>query len=135
MVASKNGIAASVQTLLNGGAHVDQIGNHGETALKLAASSGHIFILGVLIDAGAMIDMTKFRGGQTALMWAAMAGKTAIVRKLLQAGADPDLKTDLGHKALDYAKERRHDDIVELLRTAGKATGKPRKNLFRKWFG
>jgi ankyrin repeat protein len=135
MVASKNGVAASVQALLNGGAHVDQIGNHGETALKLAASRGHILILQALIDAGATVDMTMLTGGQTALMWAAMAGKTGIVQALLQAGADPNLKTHLGYKALDYAKDNKHDELIKLLRTAEKGTVKPGKKLFRKLFG
>lgn len=58
----------------------------------------------------------------------------AIAKALLQAGADPNFKTYLGYKALDYAKDYRNYEMIELLRAAGKAAAKSRK-LFRKWFG
>ncbi len=136
MIAAASGFNGTVQALIDGGASVNRIAYRpAVTALKLAAREGHFLILQALIDAGAKVDMTTQPGGQTPLIWAARFGQAAIAKALLQAGADPNFKTYLGYKALDYAKDNRNDEMIELLRAAGKAAVKPRSKLFRKWFG
>lgn len=135
MVSSVAGHEASIQALLGAGARIDQTGNEGVTALKLAVQHGRIQAVQTLLNAGATVDMTAVAGGQTALMWAAMSGHLPIARLLLQAGADPNLETHLGYKALDYAKDKKDENLIKLLRTASKAAVQPRKKLFRKLFG
>lgn len=71
----------------------------------------------------------------TPLMIAAFHGNTEAVKGLLAAGADKTLKNpqDGNRTAIDYAKERGHEDIVALLQDQ-----KPEQSFWsriRSWFG
>jgi ankyrin repeat protein len=55
----------------------------------------------------------------TALIFAAMEGKTEAARVLLENGADPTVHTNEGLTALQAAKLKEHEDIVNLLKLAG----------------
>jgi len=52
---------------------------------------------------------------ETPLMGAAISGATEVAKILLEAGADPKLENRHGLTALDLARKKGHQDIVELL--------------------
>lgn len=54
-------------------------------------------------------------GGETALYLAAMGGRKAIVQFLLAHGANPNLRNEIGNRALDIARIVGHDEIAALL--------------------
>ncbi|HZI27361.1 MAG TPA: ankyrin repeat domain-containing protein [Gemmatimonadaceae bacterium] len=54
----------------------------------------------------------------TTLMFAADAGHIDTVKELLQRGADVDRVDTGGRTALDFARERGHEDIVALLQSS-----------------
>jgi ankyrin repeat protein len=54
-------------------------------------------------------------GGYTPLLQAAAAGNKDIVHLLLEHGARLDCLCDRGKSAADYARERGHTELVELL--------------------
>ena len=84
-----------------------------------------------LVKAGADVNARAVGVEWTPLMIAAYTGYTDGVKKLLDAGADKTLKNkqDGDRTALDYAKERGHEEIVALLQDQ-----KPKKS-FWSWFG
>lgn len=73
-----------------------------------------------LLESGAdpnarMISRNKRYAGMTPLMSISQKGFTHIAELLLAYGADPDLATDAGKTAMDFAKEKKRKDIVALL--------------------
>ena len=81
-------LSESVGTLLDRGTLVDaKPDNYSLTALHCAASGGHIATLRLLLDRGALIDMSS-EYGRTALMMAAQKVHEISVRLLLERGAD-----------------------------------------------
>ena len=54
----------------------------------IAAESGHLEVVRLLLQAGANKDSTNRRTGATALMVAANSGQLEVVRLLLDARAD-----------------------------------------------
>jgi ankyrin repeat protein len=71
----------------------------------------------VLIAAGAEINSQQ-AGGYTPLHQAAAAGLTEMTELLLEAGADPTLPCMQGKTPLDYARERQHNAVLQLLTRA-----------------
>ena len=67
-----------------------------------------------LIQAGAPVNGTD-RAGLTALMEAVKNGHTQCVKLLLEAGADRELHTTNGRTALDWAREKEHEEMIQLL--------------------
>jgi ankyrin repeat protein len=68
----------------------------------------------ILIEQGADVNMTQ-AGGYCPLHQAAAAGLVDLVKILLEAGAKPDLRCDQGKTPADYARERSHDGILQVL--------------------
>ena len=85
----------------------------GFTALMNAAMNGHDTVIALLLEADAQID-AQDNDGWTPLIYASIWGKEAAVRELLKGDANLDLKYN-GKTALDYARERNHQSIVDLL--------------------
>jgi ankyrin repeat protein len=71
------------------------------------ASGGHVEVVKLLINRGALIDLQNKYGG-TALMYAIcpFCGKTECVRLLLEKGADMSIKDKDGKTAKDRAMEK-----------------------------
>lgn len=99
-----------------------------ETLLMVASRNGYYDIARQLITMGAKVNTRNFKG-QTALMMACDYGHLNIVRLLVTHGADANLKDGLDSSslqdgsgcstALDYAKMRKHVDIMNYLRSVG----------------
>jgi len=76
--------------LLEAGAHLDEVGNCGQTALMHAIENEQVEMLSWLLAQGAEVD-ARDEFGNTALMMAAEQGATECVRCLLEGGATPGL--------------------------------------------
>ena len=102
------------------GYEIDGRTEYGYTPLMLAASGGHQDIVRRLIDAGADVNAVDDRNGMTPLMWnlaAVHSGDVylSISRELLRAGADVTIISKDGKTALDWARERRNAELIDLL--------------------
>ncbi|KAL8129758.1 hypothetical protein V2J09_018913 [Rumex salicifolius] len=85
------------------------------SALHLAASSGQIEILSMLLDHDANPDLFN-RHKQTPLMLAAMHGKISCLEKLIQAGANMLMFDSIqGRTCLHYAALYGHSDCLQVL--------------------
>ncbi|MFQ6036042.1 MAG: ankyrin repeat domain-containing protein, partial [Sedimentisphaerales bacterium] len=94
---------------------------HSWTNLHMAAHAGHADVVEYLLNKGADIHARCTRGDEylTPLHLAARNGRVDVVRRLLAKGADANLKSKEGRTALDFAREKNHPEVVELLRKHG----------------
>ena len=103
--------------LLDEGADIDALDEHGQTALMNAAHRGDAELVQVLIQRGAGLNRTaKYR--LTALMLAVIGNHAEVVRLLVKAGADTEIggKGPFERTPLQYAEESGRPDLVALLR-------------------
>ena len=103
--------------LLAHGAHVHQFSRnpmHNQPLHSCIALSQDLRTVRLLIDQGADVNAAQ-AGGYTPLHQAAAAGRRELILLLLQAGADPRKLCDQGKTPADYARERHHEEIAELL--------------------
>lgn len=110
----------AVRLLLEHGAHAHQVSHNPQrnqpihAAIALANSTETITLL---LEAGADVNATQ-AGGFTPLHQAAAAGKREIVEQLLKSGARSDTRCDQGKLPIDYARERGHTAVKEMLERA-----------------
>ncbi len=69
--------------------------NNGWTALTFAAVSGHTSTIGILLEAGAKVDMPDHEGA-TPLLYAALEGHVDAVKLLVKHGASLNVRTSRG---------------------------------------
>ncbi len=86
--AAMKGDAAGVRALLASGADVNAARGDGMTALHWAAETGNPEIAQILVNAGAILEVTTRLGAYTPLHVAGRKGAAEVVRVLLDAGAD-----------------------------------------------
>ena len=90
----------------------------GETALHKVAAGGpnnSVEVVELLLGhEGTEVDVQD-NEGWSPLMRAAWEGRADTVRLLMGRSADLDLVDGGGRSALELAKERGHEDVVELL--------------------
>jgi uncharacterized protein len=107
----------AVCLLLEHGAHAHQVSHNPQrnqplhAAVALGGSEATVLLL---LEAGADVNATQ-AGGFTPLHSAAAAGKPELVKLLLKHGARADIRCDQGKLPGDYARERGHDSVIELL--------------------
>lgn len=110
--------AALVGLLLSNGADPNYRDEKGVTALHHAVvSSNGSMIIPVLVKNGADIDAVDGRG-MTPLVHAVVNDKPGLVEMLLSLGAKPQIETEDGQTALEWAEELGFVDIIELLEAA-----------------
>lgn len=86
--------------------------------VALAARHGHLAVLRLLLERGAMEAAEgDAQAAPTALMAAAGAGQQDAVALLLEHGADPALRDAAGRTAADHATEAGHGDLARRLGT------------------
>jgi len=107
--------AATVKTLLKGGADVNAAQPDGMTALHWAALNGDLATMDVLVTAGATAEALTRVGGYTPLHLASQRGHGAAVAKLLDAGAKPLPFTGTGVQALHLAAQAGSVEAVKAL--------------------
>ncbi len=86
--------------------------NAGETPLMLAARTGQVHAVTVLLDAGADRNATETWNGQSALMWAAAEGHVPVVQTLIDHGADIHARSNSGATPLLFAARKGSMDAV-----------------------
>ncbi|CAN6658702.1 hypothetical protein TRVA0_031S00210 [Trichomonascus vanleenenianus] len=116
--------------LIEAGADVNDRDYAGNTAIHDAALKGHVKIVELLLDHGAIIDI---RSGvdelETPLIDAAAANRVDVVKLLLDRGADPRIYNKQGKTALDSIPEDspEYDELERLLKEAAYRFRKARR--------
>ena len=93
LVASKNGNAPLVETLVAGGADPNAATTNGTTALMFAAQAGNAPAVKALLDRGADVNAKEKVKGETPLTFAAAYGRADVIRLLTSRGADTKVAT------------------------------------------
>lgn len=108
-----------VTLLLEHGAHIHQPSHNpmrNQPLHACIALNNSVEVVRVLLEGGADVNATQ-HGGYTPLLQAAAAGKKDIALLLLEYGARPDCACDRGKLPADYARERGHLELAEILTT------------------
>ena len=108
-----------MQQLLDAGAEVDATNSMGSSALHWAAERGLVTSVGLLIQAGARLELKSRFGGSTALHRAAGGGHAEVIRALAAARAPLAARDDAGYTPLHWAAEFGKDVSASALVEAG----------------
>ncbi len=100
-----------IKYFLKKGAAINAVDNKGWTAILLSKS---LEASKLLVGYGGDIKHVA-NNGVSALMVAAEEGNLPLCRFLIEKGANPQASDKTGLKAVDYAKKRSHQDIVDYL--------------------
>ncbi|KAH8682832.1 ankyrin repeat-containing domain protein [Tricladium varicosporioides] len=112
--AIRNGHEPMVRLLLKAGANIEGAGWSGWHPLHHAASNGKTGILHLLISHGAD-KSSKANNGDQPLHVAAMHGQSANLKILLDSGVNRGVLNNDGWSALQYAVDKGHLSVVEML--------------------
>jgi hypothetical protein len=107
----------TVVTLLDAGADVRQVSQtpmRNEALHAALALSKDGDVTRLLIERGADVNAVQ-TAGYRPLHQAAVAGREDLVRMLLNAGAEKTARCDRGKTPAEYARERGHAAVAELL--------------------
>lgn len=107
----------AVTLLVEHGAHAHQVSHNplrNQPLHACIALNNSVECVLALIEGGADVNATQ-HGGYTPIIQAAAAGKKDLVLALLANGARLDCVCDQGKSAADYARERGHTELAELL--------------------
>ena len=110
--------------------NINAQGQEKRTAFFWAAWLGHIDVMDLLLEAGADPLLTD-ENKTTPLMQASSSGKTAAASKLLEIEAirqNIDAQDRWGRTAFLEAKEKGHQEIMDLLLEAGASPEIPQKS-------
>lgn len=120
IAAAANGDVASMRSLIEGGADVNEAFTAYEprTPLNAAARAGHVDAVKLLLSYDAEVDRVV-SGDATALIDAARGGHAEIVALLLENGADPNRVVRGDGSALAAASGRGNDEMVAMLLAHG----------------
>lgn len=102
---------ARSEELIRSGVDVNDRDYAGNTALHDAALKGHLDIVRLLLDNGAIIDIRSGAADlDTPLIDAASRGHLEVVKFLLDRGADPRILNAQGKSALDFVIDEEEED-------------------------
>lgn len=118
------GAAGIADALLEAGPAVEM-----SASLREAALAGHLAVVDLLLQKGAVLDAPDPVDGATALIRAAASGQVAVARLLLDAGASRWLVDHQDRLAADLAHAGGHEALASLLwhepEASEKETGAP----------
>lgn len=115
MLAAFEGHPSVVEALLQAGATVDLTNSIQRTALMFASTSDSPETVEMLLKAGANVNAKDGHEAWTPLMFAASEGHIEVVKKILEYNPDLSHRELDGETALDFAVQRKHADVIELL--------------------
>lgn len=107
----------AVKLLLDRGAQIDRPATNPAfpfVPIHSAMSAGHQQIVEFLLARGANVNVRE-GGGLTVLHEAAGLGSLEYVDRFLKLGANPAARTDDGKLPEDFARERGHREVAEML--------------------
>jgi ankyrin repeat protein len=111
---------ARVKELIAQGADVEELDDHRDAPLVIAAYKGYVAVLQLLLDAGADVRAVDPEMQAKALHAAAYAGRTEAARLLIARGIDIDKQGPFnGYTALHDAIWQNHIATAEVLIDAG----------------
>jgi ankyrin repeat protein len=116
--AVKVGDVATVETLLSGGARVNQLSaDKSYTILTTACARGHNAVVETILQPGLAADVNFAVGPRkwNALMFASHYGHYECAALLLKNGADRHLASNDARTAIDLAESAGHKDLMLLL--------------------
>lgn len=109
-----------MRTLIENGANVNEPStnekNPFNTPLMIAAWGGRLESVRILAENGACVNQQDKGNGFTPLIKAVINGNIDIVKYLLEQGADKNVFSYEKKTALDYAYEKNHKEIIEILK-------------------
>lgn len=115
MRAAQNGHLEVAEILLQAGADINAIDKGGYSVLMVSSGFHNPEIIKLLIKNGANLNTRDSGSGLSALIWAVKDKQYDNAKILVNAGADASIKDNAGKTALDWAKEKDHSSIIELL--------------------
>src|SRR5690242_516858 len=117
-LACTNQSAAMVEKLLTAGADPNGVPS-GTPVLMVAARTGNVDTVKLLLAHGANVNTKESARGQTALMWAVAEKHTEVARMLIDHGADARAHSTSGFTPLLFAAQQGDLDSARLLLEAG----------------
>ena len=109
-----------MRTLIDNGANVNEPSTNDKnpfnTPLMIAAWGGRLESVQLLVESGACVNQQDKGHGFTPLIKAVFKGNIDIVKYLLEQGADKGVFSYERKTALDYAYEKNHQEIIEILK-------------------
>ncbi|KAL9594613.1 MAG: hypothetical protein Q9219_006943 [cf. Caloplaca sp. 3 TL-2023] len=131
-LATKANFIAIVQLLVETGVHLDYQDDQGETALHLAARSGHVECATALVKGSATqkanIELTENVFGWTPLFIACVEGHLSVVDVLIAAEANVSRADTSGWTAQEHAALRGQIEIAERLAASTRPTATANSN-------
>ncbi|CAG9313857.1 unnamed protein product [Blepharisma stoltei] len=118
LIAAYMGNPDAVLEFINSGFPIDHTLNEsGWTLLHVAAQTGDLALLQLILDLGASIDVREESEDWTPLMVAALNGKLEAVKALIARGADPKLINKSNKRALDLALQYNCSNVYQYLKS------------------
>ncbi|KAB5582563.1 Glycerophosphoryl diester phosphodiesterase family-domain-containing protein [Coniochaeta sp. 2T2.1] len=118
-IATKSNFKVIVKMLVDAGVDINWQNHAGETALHIAARTGHDDCARILLkgrsDQKADVELAEKNFAWTALHIAAVDGHLSVAQLLVDAGADVDKVDSSGWTATEHAALRGHLAIARLL--------------------
>jgi ankyrin repeat protein len=112
LIASRDGDASMIETLLGAGADPNSATTNGTTALMFASAAGNAPAVKTLVAKGANVNIKEPVKGETALTFAAANGRADVIRELTAHGADIGVRTKVQDLS-EFAKEEQLRFIQE----------------------
>lgn len=129
------GHADTVAVLLDADAKLANLTEHAPSRFSVlhhAARRGDLVIVEQLLAGGANVDK-RSHSGSTPLYEAVLAGHLHIARALIAGGAETRATTNDGHSALDAARARGDQRLIDLMATLPEATVRSTFRGKREW--
>jgi uncharacterized protein len=112
LIASRDGDAAMIDTLLGAGADANSATANGTTALMLASASGSVDAVKALLAKDAKVNAKEPVKNETALTFAAANGRADVIRELTAHGGEVNVRTK-SQDLSEFAKEEQLRIIAE----------------------
>jgi ankyrin repeat protein len=124
-----------VRYLLQSGADVNLGDEHGATALHLAAESGDVEMVGILVEIGGSPVNSGDEEGETALFYALREGHTNVAQRLVDFGTELNIANWSNESIYDVCRAVGNDKALQFVEalmipqgTAGVEKGKELEN-------
>nr|WP_314626007.1 ankyrin repeat domain-containing protein [uncultured Noviherbaspirillum sp.] len=121
-------IDTAARMIASGSMVMDEADGNGDTPLVIAATSGNLETIRLLLCVGAKVHTTD-RSARSPLMCAAAKRHFAAIKVLLTAGSDPLWADIHGRNALDYAVDADDADLLKALLAGMNAGGRLYKDM------